>query len=86
MGGRGTLFAASLRLQDGLGTIKHSWNRQAYSLKHRLILDRSTAEGEGEWEGLFYEGLTFRIDNYIVVCLVTWPWIGSEAGGDFVWI
>ena len=26
------------------------------------------------------------IGHFTVVCLVTWPWIGSEAGGDLVLI
>ena len=26
------------------------------------------------------------IAHFTVVCLVTWPWIGSEAGGDLVLI
>ena len=26
------------------------------------------------------------IGHFIVVCLVTWPWIGSKAGGDLVLI
>ena len=26
------------------------------------------------------------IGHFTVVCLVTWPWIGSEAGGDLILI
>ena len=29
---------------------------------------------------------TFKIDHFTVVCLVTWPSIESEAGGDLVFI
>ena len=29
---------------------------------------------------------TREIGHFTVVCLVTWPWIGSEAGGDLVLI
>ena len=28
----------------------------------------------------------FSIGHFTVVCLVTWPWIGSEAGDDLVLI
>ena len=28
--------------------------------------------------------LETRIGHFTVVCLVTWSWIGSEAGGDLV--
>ena len=29
-------------------------------------------------------GSNKTIGHFTVVCLVTWPWIGSEAGGDLV--
>ena len=30
--------------------------------------------------------LDCAIGHFTVVCLVTWPWTGSEAGGDLVLI
>ena len=38
------------------------------------------------WDRDRWKKLICPIGHFTVVCLVTWPWIGSEAGGDLVLI
>ena len=53
---------------------------------HSLIIVITAIRGQQEKK--YYEQSADAILNshYTVVCLVTWPGIGSEAGGDLVLI
>ena len=42
-----------------------------------IIVCRSSIKGA--WPG--HSHLQLSIAHFTVVCLVTWPWVGSEAGG-----